>query len=151
MRPRKYGCPTFIGQGQEKYEKWLVGRARAHVIRDKKRGNETATVETYKVAIHEAVVRSDGVDFYTGEQLDWTLLGRYSNAESKANRRRHKETLALLPTVDHVGDGSGAADFVICAWRTNDAKNDLSHDEFVELCRRVVAHYDRAFVARRSG
>ena len=26
---------------------------------------------------------------------------------------------------DHVGDGLGAADFKICAWRTNDAKHDL--------------------------
>jgi hypothetical protein len=28
---------------------------------------------------------------------------------------------------------------VICSWRTNDAKSDLTRDEFVELCRKVIA------------
>ena len=45
--------------------------------------------------------------------------------------------------MDHVGDGLGDADFKICAWRTNDAKNDLTYSEFVALCRRVVEHFDR--------
>ncbi len=31
--------------------------------------------------------------------------------------------------------------FVICAWRTNDAKNDISHTEFVALCQWVVDHH----------
>jgi hypothetical protein len=50
--------------------------------------------------------------------------------------------LALLPTVDHVGDGLGAADFKICGWRTNDSKTDMTHQEFVAFCRRVVTHFD---------
>lgn len=142
---RKYQRPDFLSSKptQISYENWLDGRAAAHVRRDKKRGNTTATNESYKVAIHRAVLQSGGRDHYTGELLDWTLIGRYSNAESKAKGRHYKATLALLPSVDHVGDGLGEADFKLCAWRTNDAKNDLSHDEFVALCRRVVAHHDR--------
>jgi len=61
----------------------------------------------------------------------------------KSGYRTYKAGFALLPTVDHVGDGLGEADFKICAWRTNDAKSDLTHDEFVALCRRVVKHFDR--------
>ena len=144
-KPRKYQRPDFLGSAatQESYEKWLHGRAVAHVKRDRARGNTTATNELYKIAIHRAVLNSEGRDHYTGEILDWSLLGRYSNEESKAHGRRYKATLALLPSVDHVGDGLGEADFKVCAWRTNDAKNDLTHDEFVALCRRVVAHHER--------
>jgi hypothetical protein len=142
--PREYQRPVFAPAiAQVTYEKWLHGRAVAHVKRDKKRGNTTATTAAYKAAIHEAVCKSDGRDHYTGEMLDWSLLGRYNNAESKANGRRYKATLALLPSIDHVGDGLGEADFKLCAWRTNDAKSDLTHDEFVALCRRVVVHHDR--------
>ena len=142
---RKYQRPDFLPEtvSQTTYEKWLGGRAVAHVKRDKKRGNTTATNEAYKIAIHRAVIHSGAEDYYTGEPLNWSLVGKYSNAESKANRRHYKATLALLPSVDHVGDGLGEADFKICAWRTNDAKNDQTHQEFVALCRRVVGHSDQ--------
>jgi hypothetical protein len=145
-KPRKYQLPDFPSvtpPAQADYQRWLHGRAVAHVKRDKKRGNSTATNETYKIAIHAAVIRSGGRDYYTGEPLNWSLVGQYSNEESKAKGRRYKATLALLPSVDHVDDGLGEADFKICAWRTNDAKNDLTHQEFVALCRRVVEHFDR--------
>jgi hypothetical protein len=46
-----------------------------------------------------------------------------------------------LPTVDHVGIGLDKADFKICAWRVNDAKNDLGLDEFLELCSQVLEHH----------
>lgn len=145
-KPRKYQMPDFVSSvtiTQDIYQKWLHGRAVAHVKRDKKRGNTTATNEAYKIAIHRAVIHCGGCDHYTGELLNWSLLCQYSNAESKAQGRHYKATLALLPSVDHVGDGLGEADFKICGWRTNDAKNDLTHDEFVALCRRVVSHFDR--------
>jgi len=143
----KYQLPDFVSATpltQAGYQRWLHGRAVAHVKRDKKRGNTTATNETYKVAIHDAVIRSGGVDHYTGEPLNWALVGQYSNVESKAKKRNYKATLALLPSVDHVGDDLGDADFRICSWRTNDAKHDLTHQEFVAPCRRVVEHFERS-------
>jgi hypothetical protein len=145
---KKYALPAFLSElvSQEAYVRWLGRKATAHIRRDKKRGNTTAVNEAYKVAIHRAVVESDGRDAYTGEELDWTLISRYDNAESKEKRRYYKASFALLPTVDHVGDGLGAADFRICGWRTNDAKGDLTHDEFVALCRRVVAHFDGSII-----
>jgi hypothetical protein len=126
----------------ERFRRWLDRKAAALVRRDKKRDNTTATLKEYKQAIHEAVVRSGGLDAYTGEPLDWSLIGTYDNTQSKALRRAYKATLALLPTVDHVGDGLGPADFEICGWCTNDAKNDLTRIDFVALCRKVVAHAD---------
>jgi len=109
-----------------------------HVRRDRSSGNISASNEEYKIALHDAVCKSKGFDAYTHEKLDWSLLSKYNNEESKKGSRAYKKKFALLPSVDHVGDGTGTADFEICAWRTNDAKNDLTYDEFVDLCKKVL-------------
>jgi hypothetical protein len=141
---RKYELPSFLSgiADQGAYDRWLSGRAVAHVRRDRKRGNTQAVCEQYKMAIHRAVVASEGRDCYTGEQLAWNLISTYKNEASKLNGRSYKAGFALLPTVDHVGDGMGPADFVICSWRANDAKSDLPHKEFVEFCRMVARHHE---------
>jgi hypothetical protein len=137
---KKFARPDFLTAvvTQEVYERWLHRKAQAQVRRDRGRKNATATVASYKAAIHQAVCESLGRDAYTNETLKWNLLSTYNNTTSKEQGRAYKAHLALLPTADHVGDGTGLADFRICAWRTNDAKNDLPLAEFVELCRKVV-------------
>ncbi len=77
-------------------------------------------------------------DWYTGEDLAWEKISSYDHNSSKKHRSAYKAELALLPTVDHILNEDGSFGFVICAWRTNDAKNDLSLSEFVQLCRRVI-------------
>lgn len=77
-------------------------------------------------------------DAYTGEKLSWSLISTYDNEEAKKGRRSYKKGFALLPTVDHVGDGTGSPNFLICSWRTNDSKSDLDLVEFQELCRRIL-------------
>jgi len=138
---KKYQLPEFLASAiaQKKYERWLRRKAAAHVRRDKKRGNKTATSQDYKEAIHRAVQGSGGLDVYTGERLDWALVSTYNNEDAKRGGRKYKKEFALLPSVDHVGDPKGPANFVMCSWRTNDAKNDLTVDEFVDLCRKVLA------------
>jgi hypothetical protein len=141
----KYPLPLFLTGTvvtQHAYSRWLARKSMAHVRRDKKRGNTAAINETYKRAIHNAVVVSCGLDEYTGEELHWNLISKYNNEDSKANRRKYKALFGLLPTVDHIGDGLGQPNFKICGWRTNDAKGDLSHDEFLQLCRRVVLQFE---------
>jgi hypothetical protein len=144
---KKYELPAFLNGveniNQANYDKWLARKAATHLKRDRLRGNETAKGEEYKLAIHKAVVESFGLDAYTGEKLDWALLGQYNNEQSESEGRAYKHRLGLLPSVDHVRDGIGKADFLICAWRTNDAKNDLPYQEFVDLCRRVIEHHDK--------
>jgi len=138
---RLFDLPAFLDDvvTREAYVRWLQRKAAAHVKRDRKRGNGSASVSEYKQAIHGAVCASRGRDAYTGEELDWGLISKYDNDESKQGRRGYKAKFALLPTVDHVGDGTGPADFRICAWRTNDAKGDLTLEEFMALCARVLA------------
>ena len=141
--PKRYPLPSFlIGQvTQEVYERWLRRKAQAHVRRDRRRGNETAIGEPYRAAIHLAVVESGGCDCYTGEQLNWTLISQYDNDKSQEHGRHYKHGFALLPTVDHVGDVTGPANFKICGWRTNDAKNDLEMPAFLAVCQAVLEHH----------
>ncbi|MCK9687339.1 hypothetical protein [Scleromatobacter humisilvae] len=139
--------PSFLEGvvAPEAYERWLNRKAIAHAKRDRGRGHsgETSTRPLYKEAIHAAVVLSDGVDAYTGEALDWHLISTWDNDASTAGRHEYKARFALLPTVDHVDAGATEASFKICAWRTNDAKHDMSVTEFIELCRLVLAHATR--------
>lgn len=139
---RKYRAPDFLAglHDQATYERWLQRKAQAHVKRDRKRGNTLATVAEYKSAIHAAVVESKGYDYYTGEHLDWALLSTYDNDKSKEHGRHYKKQFELLPSVDHVDDGMGAANFKICSWRTNDCKNDLTYEELKAFCEKVLRH-----------
>lgn len=138
---RKHLLPPELEKmiGQEAYSRWLHRKAVAHARRDRARGHD-CTISAYKDAIHEAVAASRGRDSYTGEPLDWSLISTYDNEASKNGRHRYKATFALLPTVDHIDASSKTASFKVCAWRTNDAKNDLSHADFVDLCKRVLEH-----------
>jgi hypothetical protein len=138
----KYALPLFLVDRVEPevYELWLSRKAAAHVKRDRKRARHGVTRAAYKAAIHEAVVRSGGVDAYTGEDLAWHLISQYDNEASRKGRHRYKADFALLPTVDHIDASSSSASFQICAWRTNDAKNDLSVADFLGLCARVLAY-----------
>jgi len=124
------------------YKKWLVRKANAHFKRDKNRGNLIATASSYRHAIHEAVVRSKGFDEYTGRSLRWDLISQYDNAESSRNGRGYKRVFYNLPTVDHVDDGLGLPSFKICSWQVNDAKHDQTFDEFLDICRAVIALHE---------
>jgi hypothetical protein len=123
----------------EAYERWLRRKAMAHVRRDRGRGS-VCNVAAYKEAIHAAVVLSEGKDAYTGEALDWKLISTYKNEDSKEGRHAYKARFALLPTVDHVAAEATEANFRVCSWRTNDAKNDMSLSTFLELCKKTLKH-----------
>jgi len=140
--PKKHTMPPFL-EGKvcpEAYDRWLRRKTMAHVKRDRKR-KHICTVAAYREAIHAAVILSEGKDAYTGEPLDWTLISTYDNEASKIGRHTYKAGFASLPTVDHVKAEATVASFKICSWRTNDAKNDLSIPDFLELCQKVLMHH----------
>lgn len=146
----QYILPPFLSGivSQEVYARWLRRKAQAHLKRDRGRGNTSASGTVYRAAIHGAVAGSAGRDAYTGEALDWKLISRYDNVESKKLGRPYKHRFALLPTVDHVGNGMGPANFMICGWRTNDAKHDLELPAFIAVCKAVLRHH--GFAVRRA-
>jgi len=138
----KYPLPACLNGkcSQENYSHWLGRKARSLVRRDKSRGNELCTNAAYREAIHGAVVRSGGCDFYTGEELRWDLIRSYDNEASAAGRRAYKRQFALLPTVDHLDEGLAEPKFEICGWRTNDCKGDLTVEELEEFSRSFLRH-----------
>lgn len=148
----RYALPDCLRRRctSDAYRRWLQRKATAHARRDRKRGNSAASISTYKQAIHAAVLHGGDRDAYTGKPLRWDLISKYENAASEAGGRKYKRRFANLPSVDHVGDGTGRPWFRICSWRTNDSKSDLSYDEFVKLCKDVVTH-ERRYRARTRG
>jgi hypothetical protein len=142
VAPKRLKIPDFLNGvvEQDAYERWIKRKAKAHVKRDRKRGHGEATGSAYREAIHSAVVESRGKDAYTGEELHWKLISKYDNDESSEGRHEYKSKFALLPTVDHIDSASTSAAFRICSWRTNDSKNDLTLEEFRDLCIKVLVH-----------
>ena len=122
------------------YHRWRKRKAAAISRRDQQRGVSERSQAAVRAAIHDAVLVSQGKDAYTGEALNWGLISTYRNAESQAEGHAYKHRLALLPTVDHVDPAGGDFNFNICSWRTNDAKHDLSLDQWHELCKKVLLH-----------
>jgi hypothetical protein len=152
-RTPKYVVPdTIKGQcSQAKYSRWLQRKAAAHVKRDRGKATRNRRYPThtlYAQMIHSAVLDSEGMDSYTGEPLDWSLISRWDNASAKIGKAQHKKTFALLPTVDHTEDEQGTLFFAICAYYVNDAKSNLTLNEFYHLCESVLEHRERK---RRAG
>lgn len=135
-----YELPPFLRGTLSRgvYVRWLHRKAQAHVRRDRRRWKRTLSASAYKQAIHQAVLESDGRDFYTRERLEWSLLSKYDNRDSRREGGAYKRKFALLPTVDHVNPGADEPDFRICGWRTNDCKNDLTVAELAEFCEKFL-------------
>lgn len=143
LSTKRYALPACLeGKCPEvAYIRWLRRKAQAHVVRDRKRfGYEKCTGEKYRQLIHQAVKSGGDRDYYTGAPLDWSLISTYANELSKTGREEYLRSFANLPTVDHVKAEDGTIRFVICSWRVNDCKTHLNEDEFIALCKLVMAH-----------
>jgi len=149
------------GCAQSKFSAWVQRKANALWKRDKKKliAQECAVPETtdnekraeYRQAIYKAIVEmKENKCPYTGEVLCWNLIGEWENDTAAREGKEYKKKFALLPTVDH-RNAKPEPDFVICSWVANDAKNDLSYDDFVKLCRAVVACADKQSRSSPSG
>jgi len=139
---RKYEIPRFLSReiDQKIFEKWLRRKAQAHVVRDRDRGYQAAIGEVYRGLIYDAVKSSRGYDAYTGERLAWAQVSKFRNEEAKTRGHGYRREFALVPTVDHYNPGVWPPEFRICSMRTNDAKSSMTEEEFLSLCRRVIAH-----------
>ena len=149
MSTTKYLLPDcLIGKcDAAKYAKWLHRKARRHVIRERKRNIRTpCSISHYKAQIHAAVMAGGDRDFYSGEPLDWSLINAFENPEAKTGPQYRKK-FWLLPTVDHIVDEADRPTFVICSWGINDAKSDLTPEEFYSLCQKVLRNRDDKFKA----
>lgn len=122
---RSLRAPEFVSahpDGRRRYAQWVERQAKAFARRDA--GRAGPPLDELVKAIHESVRVSGGLDFYTGEALDWGFLAGGG--------------APLAPALDRVDQGYGTPVFRLCAGRTLSAKGALSHAEFIELCRKVL-------------
>lgn len=142
MRLSRYSLPSFLEQKvtQSQYFQWLSRKARAHVKRDTRDGNQSAEFGAYRDAIHQAVVQSQGRDAYTGELLAWNLIGKFRNEDARRLGRGVIREYALLPTVDHLADRRAGTGFAICGLRINTVKSCLTLAELRAVCRQLLLH-----------
>lgn len=137
----KYELPGQIKLqcDEETYNRWLYRRAASLRKRDEKHSvSNLKTLKEYRDNIHKAVLNADGVDAYTGEHMNWSLIGTYENSRASEEGKAYKKQFAAMPTVDHDYDENGSFQFRICSWRTNDCKNDLSVEELIIFCRKIL-------------
>ena len=120
------------------YPGWVQRKAVTLAKRDQKRGG-VGNVQHYRLAIHEAVLASEGRDYWTGEALAWELIGTYDNRDAATGKGESKKRFAMLPTIDQRSN-QAEPDFVICGWRTNDAKHDMTPQELLQFCSAVIKH-----------
>ena len=114
LEPMGTPAPEWMpAQCRLTYPGWVQRKAVTLCKRDQKRGG-TGNVQQYRLSIHDAVVASEGRDRWSGELLDWELIGTYDNNEAAAGKGEHKKKYAMLPTVDH-RTNQPESDFVICA------------------------------------
>lgn len=123
----------------EKYQKWLKRKARAHFRRDKIRKYSGISVSKYQTSMHKAVIQSGGYDEYTGERLAWKKISKWNNEDAGESGKKYKKKYYDLPTIDHEFI-RGKLVFKICSWQTNDCKNDLSLNELIKFCKKIIKH-----------
>ncbi|WP_156521991.1 hypothetical protein [Croceicoccus mobilis] len=124
----------------DKYHDWLLEQAKSLRLRDKSSGQAAPPLADYVMALHRAVRRSKGLDEYTGKQVKWYRINHQRPAGP--GRRKHR-TRGTWPSVDHY-NGTGKLDYRICSATVNFAKSALDEAAFVDLCRKVVRHHNKA-------
>lgn len=141
----KYHLPDFLkGRISERvYDSWLNERANTLRQRDikKKRPYAVATTKgMYKEKIHKAVVDAGQYDRYTGDELQWELISTWDSEKAKQGGDEYKDKFLLMPTVDHKDPKSTTLEFEIVSWLINDCKSGLDPEQFIALCKKIVAH-----------
>ena len=72
--------------------------------------------------------------------MKWELIGTWDSAKGSHGGDAFKKAYYLLPTVDHLDPEGKDIRFEICFWQINSCKNDLSPDEFVALCKKIIEY-----------
>ena len=131
---------------KESFIDWVLQRHTRLRSRDKKWITKHPEAEQslpeakeYFEAVFDALKNSNGKDFYTGSPLNWLISFNQDDVKEedcKTNVRQERITF------DHVnGRVLAKLKFVMCAGKTNDAKNDLIQKEFLDLCESVLKYH----------
>ena len=129
---------------KEKFIEWALERHSRLKARDKKwldkhpeNKMQLPAANEYFEAVYDALAECNNKDYYTGDPLNWEISIEDDPEQDACPAKVRQERI----TFDHVhGRNLSNLKFVMCAGKTNDAKNDLSKEKFIDLCKKVLTH-----------
>ena len=125
------------------YKKWILKRAKELHSHDRDVGRPYALVlkvSDYCKLLDDAVHNGGRFDPFTGDELQWRLIGQWDVTHTVDPDGSYYRKFALAPAVDHVDPEAPELKFEICSNQVNLCKSYLSPDDFVALCRRIAAY-----------
>jgi hypothetical protein len=142
--PAQYFLPDFLNGvlTLDQYREWIEDKSHHVFVKDQKRRRPCAAGHScadYKMAIHRAICANGLLDPYSGEEMGWKLVGVLDPDKAKAGRKVFLKRFAMMPTIDHVDPEATDLKLEVCSLMVNECKNNLNADEFVGLCKKVVA------------
>ena len=130
---------------KEKFIEWALERHSRLKARDKKwldkhpeNKMQPPVANEYFEAVYDALAECNNKDYYTGDPLNWEISIEDDPEQDACSAKVRQERI----TFDHVhGRDLSKLEFVMCAGKTNDAKNDLTQEDFIKLCKSVLIHH----------
>lgn len=144
MPARKYFVPPSIAgmTSQKDYDEWLDEKTGELIELDKKRKRPydvPGANHVYKEKIHNGVLANGLTDPFTGEAYRWDLTHKWKTTKGTGHSNIEREFF-LLPTVDHIDPYSDELNLEICSWIANTCKSDQTPEEFITMCRDIIAY-----------
>ena len=145
----KYELPPLL-QGVmsvSQFDKLLNCRADTLRKRDLKLGRPYAagfSKAAYKEKIYAAFLSCGPDDPYTGDPCAGTCSGNGTTRKKHFFARSYRPGSlwrGFFPaaTVDHIDPESDQLEFEICSWIVNVSKSIMNPQEYIALCRKVIA------------
>ena len=144
---------------KEKFVEWALQRHIRLRARDKRwlekhpGSGELPEAKVYFEAVCKALEKCENKDHYTGHSFEssaWEISLKLEEAEEKESWEEAEMRQNRI-TFDHVhGRDLRTLEFVLCAGKTNDAKNDLTQEDFINLCQ-IIADRKNQILSAPSG
>ncbi len=147
MTPMNATPPTWLDIDEATYKRLLNRTAVTLTKRARKQGG-TYQVKEAIDAIHAAFHRCDGTDPYDGLPLEGPLLKTNPSAGARPGNSAEINHDSRCPTVCPAKNNT-IANFEILSIQTQQSKGTMKAEEFINHCRAVVAHADKASITKR--
>ena len=133
-----YEPPIWVKSESTNYKRWLNKMAN-RVVKHKRKYGESHNVKQTMDSIHQAMQLSDGIDPYDGTMMKSELIDTYMMKGCTLDANSKKEFFRM-PTIKYQSIEQSCV-FEIMSMQTNEAKGEMSHEEYLNHCRAVVNHY----------
>jgi len=122
----------------------LQGRQRRGAVQAEAAASDTpdrvTPLPVWREVIQDAVVRSGGLDHWTGEGLRWNLLREFDPRQADGHEARdYRRRFALMPVLDQQAGIHDPA-LEVCSLRTLGLRGDLTRDEWIAHCWQLLVH-----------